>query len=416
MRLLVVVNVYRPDLGGGVLFADLCEGLASRGFEVEVRCAVPYYPEWRDKEGMNGLPIHETRQSGVRVRRHGLFIPNRPSSLAQRLAYEASFFASLMRDLPEPGRFDAVMAYCPLVGGVAYGALAARSAGCPLWLNVQDLSAEAAEAAGIVRFGAAAQLFRRIQRFLFNRAGVWSTISPVMRERLIPLTRGRQPVHLLPNWLHGSLAREIEGRAPIATNAPSSRAPGAEDAPARPWRLLYSGNIGGKQDLLRFCHELARSDADFRFDIRGGGADASEVRDWVSSSGDPRFSFSALTDEAGLASALQAADFFVVTEKSGAGGSFIPSKLLPAFGAGTPVLGVSDPDSPLGRELREAQAGPILTWDSVGRVAEILSRNSPNSPVVRAWRNAASARSAHYDRDHIIDQYAHLLRAMIQSA
>jgi len=58
VRLLVVVNVYPPDLcGGAVIFGDLCEGLAARGFEVTVRCAYPYYPEWKDKWGQNGLKI-----------------------------------------------------------------------------------------------------------------------------------------------------------------------------------------------------------------------------------------------------------------------------------------------------------------------------------------------------------------------
>src|SRR5690606_31058725 len=99
-RLLVVVNVYRPDLGGGVLFTDLCEGLARRGFDVTVRCAYPYYPEWRDKSGENGLRIRVEKSGGVRVERFGLFIPSKPNALAQRLAYEASFFASLARRVP----------------------------------------------------------------------------------------------------------------------------------------------------------------------------------------------------------------------------------------------------------------------------------------------------------------------------
>ncbi|MEX0747834.1 MAG: hypothetical protein WD275_07530, partial [Rhodothermales bacterium] len=95
VRLLVVVNVFEPDLGGGVLFSDLCYGLAERGFEVTVRCAYPYYPEWRDKSGGNGLRIRTSLKNGVRIERFGLYIPRHPNSLPERLLYESSFYCSL---------------------------------------------------------------------------------------------------------------------------------------------------------------------------------------------------------------------------------------------------------------------------------------------------------------------------------
>lgn len=400
LRLLVIVNVYRPDLGGGVLFADFVEGLAQRGFDVEVRCAYPYYPEWTDKTASNGLSIAESLENGVRVRRFGLFIPSRPESLWQRLVYEASFFLSLLRVLPAPGEFDLVMAYCPLVGGVGYGSIAARATGAPLWLNVQDLSAEAASTAGIIKHRTAGSILTRFQRFLFNRAAVWSTISPVMRDRLLPLAKRDQPVHDLPNWLHGSLADAIGS---TDSDRPQSLQDGS------PPLLLYSGNIGGKQDLLAFCKILASSEASFRFEIRGDGSAADSVRAWIDASGDSRFSMAPLTDEKGLAEGLASCDLFVVTEKRDAGGSFIPSKLLPAFGAGTPVLAVCDTHSPLGREVNEAQAGPVLDWDTVGQVGSLLENTGELERVLPEWQAASRRRGLRYDRERIIDRYAALM-------
>ncbi len=405
LRLLVIVNVYRPDLGGGVLFADFMEGLTERGFDVEVRCAYPYYPEWADKTDRNGLAIAESVENRVRVRRFGLFIPSSPESLWQRLVYEASFFASLLRVLPAPGDFDLVMAYCPLVGGVGYGAIAARAAGAPLWLNVQDLSAEAATTAGIIRHRAAGSILTRFQRFLFNRAAVWSTISPVMQDRLVPLATRGQAVHDLPNWLHGSLADAIG----------STQRPRGSRAGSTP-HLLYSGNIGGKQDLMAFCKVLANSNAAFRFEIRGDGSAADDVRTWIQNSGDPRFSMAPLTDEAGLAAGLAACDLFVVTEKRDAGGSFIPSKLLPAFGAGTPVLAVCDAQSPLGRELNEAQAGPVFDWETVHEIGSLLENTGELERVLPGWQMASRQRGLRYDRERIIDRYAELMAELASAS
>lgn len=424
MRILVVVNVYRPDLGGGVLFADFLEGLVKRGFEVEVRCAYPYYPEWRDKSGRNGWSIAQETEHGVKVRRFGLFIPSNPERLSQRLVHEASFFLSLSRVLPGPGEFDLVMAYCPLVGGLAFGALAARSTGAPLWLNVQDLAAEAAHSAGIVRNRGAGSILVAVQRWLFNRAQVWSTISPIMRDRLLPLAKSNQDVHELPNWLHGSLGQEIRrvaaahGGAPYdggGTEAGAVAHAGdrSELPPDGPIKLLYSGNIGGKQDLLTFCRMLGRSSGHFEFDIRGAGSGAEAIENWIRESGDPRFSLSPLTDEARLANGLASCDLFVITEKPDAGDSFIPSKLLPAFGAGAAILAVCDAESPLGAEMSAAQCGAHLAWNDATKLEALLEDPAGLRHVLPKWRSAARKRGLRYDRDQIIDRYADLIRKTV---
>lgn len=401
-RLLVIVNVYRPDLGGGVLFADLAEGLVSRGFDLTVRCAYPYYPEWRDKTGHNGLSIQRNRENGVLVERYGLFIPSRPNSLVQRLVYEASFFASLLRDIPGRGQFDAVMAFCPLVGSVAYGAVAARSAGVPLWLNVQDLPVDAASASGIVRSGLVAGLMGAVQKAVFNRAGTWTTISPVMADRLASIRGQFQPVHVMPNWLHESLAAEIANR------------PGKQGRlPGRPVKLLYSGNIGTKQDLVTFCRALARTNSDFSFRIQGGGGMAGAVRDWVANAADRRFSFHGLSDESALAGALHDTDLYVITETHGAGGSFIPSKIVPAMASGTPLLVVCDDSSPLGHEMAESDAGPVFRWSEVDDVGNLIANLPDQHDVFNTWQGNALRRASMYDRTTILDQYAALVHDMI---
>ena len=82
-----------------------------------------------------------------------------------------------------------------------------------LWLNVQDLPADAAAASRIVAGKRAQKLLQAVQRWLFNRADVWSSISPIMIERLEQLRDRHQPVMFLPNWLHQSIADQIRGPA-----------------------------------------------------------------------------------------------------------------------------------------------------------------------------------------------------------
>ena len=393
MRLLVIVNVFEPDLGGGVLFSDLCYGLAERGFEVTVRCATSYYPEWRDKSGENGRRIRSETHRGVRIERFGLYIPRNPQALHERLLYEGSFFASLMRRLPRRGDYDALMVFCPLLGAVAYAAVCRRKTGLPLWLNVQDLPAEAAQAGGIGQ----GNWMVRVQDALFNQADTWSTISPAMVEQLEPRRRRRQPMLYLPNWLHASLARHL--RPAPNTQGPSS-----------PVRLLYSGNLGAKQHLLELCRILHRSDVPFAFRIQAEGSGAGALRQWVREAGDKRFDVRGLSDEKELARALHETDFAVIPERAGAGGSFLPSKLIPALATGTPVLAVCDADSPLGAEMTAHRPGPLYAWSEAKRLPALLA--SVNKREYAAWQANALERAAFYDRNRILDRYAEELRRL----
>jgi glycosyltransferase involved in cell wall biosynthesis len=403
IRLLVVTNLFHPDFGGGAaVFSDLCYALAERGFDVTVQCAYPYYPEWKDKSGTNGWRIFCHKDKGVKVERHGLFIPGNPNSLLQRLLYEASFFFSLLRSLPKARKdFDVIMVFCPLVASVAYASCRKLFYGTPFWLSIQDLSAEAAEASGISKSAAINRLFRWIQTLIFNQADIWSSISPVMIERLKHIVQKNQPILYQPNWVHVSLLEQIDA-LPEKTGRSISH----------PVKLLYAGNIGKKQDLLRFCKALKQSDAQFEFRIHADGGEAGNLQQWIKQSCDKRFRFNHFLDESGFAQVLHDADMFVITEKQGSGGAFIPSKLIPGIRSGTPILAICDVATPLGQEMQQTKAGYRFSWSQLPQLSDFIN-NLPTNKDYPTWQKNALARSAFYDRDKIISQFETVLRSIV---
>ena len=402
LKLLIIVNAFHPDrAGGAAVFSDLCYELVRRGFDVTVRCAYPYYPEWRDKSGRNGWRIWRYQEQGVAVERYGLFIPSQPNSLWQRLIYEGSFFISLLRSLRYGGDFDVVMVYCPLPGSVAFASLFKFYFDKPLWLNVQDLPADAATASGISRLGLVNKLFAWVQNTLFNRADVWSSISPIMINRLNTIRQHEQPVLYLPNWLHLSLQTEIQ-------SLPSKKG----RAPENPVKLLYAGNIGEKQDLLYFCQTLQKTGAPFEFRIHGDGSKADAVHTWVMDIADARFHFGPFLDEIGFAKVLHETDFFVITEKHNSGGSFIPSKLIPGISSGTPILAVCDAQSPLGQEMQITQIGPRYAWTKLDEIPQIT--HISNARYLE-WQTNALQRARFYDRKRVIDGFEAALSAFAQN-
>src|SRR5262249_7227129 len=137
--------------------------------------------------------------------------------------------------------------------------------------------------------------------------------------------------------------------------------------------------------------------APFDFRIHGEGAVAAQVRDWVRSCGDRRFCFGPLLGEPGFVQALHETDLFVITERSGSGASFFPSKAAAGMASGTPVLTISDPDSPLGREVRGFDLGPWLCWNSGAAVGELLASLPGRADALAAWQANVLRRSRYYD-------------------
>lgn len=400
-RLLVLIVNYPPDRAGGAsVYGDMCQGLAAQGFDVTVRCAYPYYPEWKDKSGRNGWRIWRYQDAAVSVERYGLFIPRQPRAVWQRILHEASIFLSFFRGLPSMRRFDLVMAYCPAVSTVAVGACAALLFRKPLWLNVQDLAAQAAVGSGVVRAAWLGRAMVWLQSVLFNRAQTWSTISPVMQEALAPMRTRNQPLLMLPNWSNASLTQCIREQPP--------REPGV----SRPLRVLYAGNIGAKQNLVRLLTAFSQTDLDFCFRVHGSGAHADSVADWVRQAQDPRFELGEFLDEPGFAGALAWADWFVISEAPDAEASFMPSKLIPAITAGLPILAICSAHSPLGREVREQALGVHLEWGDIGRLAQIWPQLE--SPEGHAQYSAnATKRAQSYDRDRLIEAFAQGLNSLL---
>jgi colanic acid biosynthesis glycosyl transferase WcaI len=393
MKILVVTNLFHPDRGGGAsVFSDMCFGLVERGHEVTVYGAYPYYPEWKNKSGANLWRIAHDSVQGVRVRRFGMYLPKNPSKFVPRVLFELSFMLSLMRSLFFFERFDVIMVYCPVMGAVAYSAVRKVFYRELLWLNVQDIPADAAAASGISRNRFTKWIGQFSQSVLFNRANVWSTIAPKMIERLKTVRRKSQPIHFVPNFLNRSMEASIDAHALKLGRAPNV-----------PVKLLYAGNIGKKQGLLEFCQQLSSSQIEFTFRIHGDGGEAHCVRAWVESQGDRRFQFGEFLDERAFVAALFETDLFVITEKPGVGASFIPSKLIPCIATGTPVLCICDAQGPLGQEVNAHGLGMTLEWSDFSQLEIRLAALLRNPTRFAELQTNARERGQTYTRTPILD-------------
>lgn len=414
MHLLVFANVFAPDSGGAAaVYSDMCYELAERhGFEMTVCAPYPFFPEWKDKSGKNGLRVWKYRAHGVNIRHYGIYIPKKPASLLPRLMFELSLLFSMMRAVPLARRADAVMVYCPHACYLLHGWLMRVLFRKPIWLNVQDITGEAAAVAGMSRgpVGWLLGLMRKAEKALIRSFDVCSTLSPAMYERLAIIRGPHRPIHIVPNWVAPDIANAL-----AATAVPESvmrRRAGFE--PMRV-HLLYVGNVSGKQNLLEFCRFLAGSKADFHFKIFAAGGRADEIHQWIKTAGDPRFESGPFLEPMEYAQELRAADFYVITEKDNIGSAFFPSKAVVGMTAGIPILSICNPMSPLGRDLNDMPAGPTYAWDRLNEVDALLRELNACTGIERLdrWRDAALARACHFDRNEIIASVRDGLLSMV---
>lgn len=406
MKVLVVTMLYEPDcVGIAAIASDMCRGLAERGHDVTVYTAYPYYPEWRLKTKVNRWQIQKESLNGVAIRRHGLFIPSSPSRLMARLLHEMSFFFSLMRSLRIREDFDAVMVFCPLLGSVAFAAIRKLLHREPIWVNIQDIPADACLGSGISHSKTLHLLSARLQGYLFDCGDLWSSVSPGMVSRLEKMQKRRHKVHYCPNWLTHSLMKQVR-------QLPSK----VGTACRNPIRLFYSGTIGKKQGLLEFCKRLKEFGFDYRFKIRGSGGEVRELRSWVEAVGDPRFEFAGLLPEDEFVRSIHESDWFVISERSSAGCSFLPSKLIPSVSIGTPVLAVSDRAGPLGQEVSRANIGIVVEWAQLDTLPSKLESYRRRPEDFTTLQSNCRRNAGVHEREQAISRIESLMQEMVQRA
>ena len=388
-RLLVLGLNYAPEpIGIGPYTAGLCEGLAARGWDVEVVAGRPYYPAWRAMECPD-----DGAERGVRVSRRPHYIPARPTA-ARRLVHYLSFAASALPALLRAARRkpDIVLSVCPALLAAPAAWIAARLSGAKLWLHVQDFEVEAAFATGLVgQGGPLARLALWFERAMLRRADLASTIGPAMLRKLADKRGSAQDTFELRNW-----ANHPAGGGPLRDFR-------------QEWSLgdrkvaLYSGNIAAKQGLdivIEAAHQLSdRADLVFVICGEGPNREALEAR----ASGLANVQFRDLQPAEDVAALMQLASVHLLPQLAGAADLVLPSKLTNMLASGRPVIATAAADTGLAAEIEGC--GVAVPPGDAGALADAIAALAGDPARAARLGEAATARAASvWDRDAILDR------------
>jgi colanic acid biosynthesis glycosyl transferase WcaI len=376
---------YSPEATGIAPFnTELAEHLTKQAVDLSVVTGFSYYPHWSKAPGDRWRMYRTEQINGVIVHRCGQYVPARVSTL-RRILHELSFgFTSLLRviSLPRP---DVYIVISPplFLGFCAWIACVLKRS--KFVFHVQDLQPGAAVGLGMVKSRGFIRLLYALEAFAYRHAAAVSGISDGM---MLEFKRKGVPASkrvYFPNWLRSgapSLPPRGEFRRRLGI-APSD------------FLAVYSGNLGRKQGidvLLATAERLKNSSATLV--IAGAGAEREALAARVQTLNLPRLRLLPLLSDEEYAMMLADADVGLITQASGTGQFFFPSKLLSLLQARLPVATVADDDSELARAVSDGGFGiNVLPGDPVG-LADALLRMAADP----AWLSQLRERTKWVDR------------------
>ena len=366
MRVVVWGINYAPEFTGIAPHnVTLCEFLHARGHEVEMVTTFSYYPTWRKRAEDRAQLYRTDIINGVPVHRCWHFVPLRVSAL-KRMVHEATFIlTSTLRTLALR-RADVYVAVSPplLLGAAAWLVGAIKDA--PFVFHVQDMQPDAAVGLGMLREGRFIKALYWLESFAYRQA---AKVSGITQGMLVKFRRKGVPEQKLVYFPN---AISLTNAAPTR---PRGEFRARNNLPNDKFLAVYAGNLGVKQglDQLIEAARLVRSDK-LHILICGDGAQRDVLAERIRCLNLPNISMLPLQQGENYTSLLNDADLCFITQQSGSGNSFFPSKLLGLLAQSKPVITVADPESELAQAASEGGFGFNIPPGRPQEIADALDQ------------------------------------------
>ncbi|MGH9803746.1 MAG: glycosyltransferase family 4 protein, partial [Candidatus Acidiferrales bacterium] len=374
-RVLILSVYYAPEITGNApLVTELARGLAARGLSVRVVAGTPHYR-------LAEVPTPYRRRLYLREMVDGVeatrcfAVPARNSPASKILNYASFLITSLPACLAGPKPDWVLVITPPFLLGMA-GAAVKFVRGAKLAYNAQDIFPRAYVAGEMLRKGWLVRVLAGVQRWVYRRADVVTTITPAMADELAADGVSRARLRVIPNFA------DEEALRPLPRDNDFSR----QHALTGKFVVLYAGNIGtlhGAEVLAPVAKHL-EAHPDILVLVVGEGTARAQLEQAVAAAGVRNLKMLPPQPNDALAAMLASADIGVVTTRAGTGRTSFPSRLYGLMAAARPIVAAVDEDSDAAALLRTANCGLVTPPGD----AEALTR------AILQLRNQAEERRA----------------------
>jgi len=355
LRILLYGLNFEPELtGAGKYSGELARWLTTRGHDVQVVTAPPYYPEWRVGAGFSAARYSidaNPMAPHLSVLRCPIWVPGKVTGV-RRLLHLLSFAfssAPALLCMAIRKRPSVLMVVVPTMACAPLALIVAGILRLPIWLHIQDFEVDAMHAMGILPGAKFTQkLVLACEAWLLKRFDRVSSISRKMVDRLLEKGVASDRVVEFPNWVDVSLIHPMDFGAKNINPVRELFC-----VPEGAIVVLYAGNIGLKQGL-EVVVESARRLSD-RMDIFFVFVGAGSAMEGLKSSAKDlkQVKWFPLQPIELLNDLLNAADIHVLPQKAGAADLVMPSKLTGMLSSGRVIVGTAEAETELGLVLEK---------------------------------------------------------------
>jgi colanic acid biosynthesis glycosyl transferase WcaI len=177
---------------------------------------------------------------------------------------------------------------------------------------------------------------------------------------------------------------------------------------------IYAGNLGVKQglEILLDAAACLKGQSHIRIVLCGDGAERVALEEKVRQRQLENVAMVPLQRGIDYQELLVDADVSFITQQSGSGNAFFPSKLLVTLAHFSPVVTVADAGSALAQAVETGGFGVNVPPDHPADLARVLSKLAGDKEVRRAYGEAGRTYVEQFERSRVIGTFVRQLQSL----
>ena len=390
---------FKPDIIGiGKYTGEMTDWLFKHGHKIRVITAHSYYPEWKLKQR---FWWYKKEDDPYLTWRCPIYVPSQPKSFT-RLFHLFSFALSSIPILIKNivWKPDFIISIEPTFFTTPFTLLYSKLTNSKAILHIQDLEIDAAYSLKILKKGFLYNILRKIEKFILNRFDLISTISPMMKMEITRKGIHKDKIYVLPNWADiENIYPQVDNnylRTKLSINSQKKI-------------ILYSGNIGIKQDLknvVNIAEKIQMGKNNCLFLMVGDGSSKKRLMENVKKRNITNMIFLPLQPTDDLGALLTMADIHLVTQDKNISDYVLPSKLTNILSAGGVSIISANPETQLSQMVKTYGLGYLIKPDSESElytaINHLLLNKSQNADIST---NARIYAEKYLSKDKILSNF-----------
>ena len=354
----ISLNYAPEDTAIGLYSTQWVDFLIEAGYNVTVVTAFPYYPKWEiSQDYKHKKTFLKEDLNGTTVLRYKQYVPKTPS-FVKRIIHLSDFTLGSFFNLFKIKECDLVISVVPFTTSVFLGYIQKKRFKAKLWTHIQDFEFDVALQAGVKENkNIIFSLLFKLEKWLFSKADLASTISYSMLNRLSEKTKSKQ--FFLPNWIDDQKINPANSKTHHYLKSDKIK-------------ILYSGSIGDKQDweaFIQFCKDIDRSK--YEVVVVGDGSKKEWICNQIKVFNNVKYYPPVPFEE--LSDLLCSTDVHILFQKPEVIDTVMPSKVLGMMASGKPSIIIGNNKSEVKSIFEASDAGLYFSEYSSSIVNDLES-------------------------------------------